>query len=301
MNIGSYDSSPSLMLYTFDLPIFFFISGFLAYKQSLSINDIGKAIKKKFKILVIPAISFSIAYNLLYHKDVLSPIYNGFGMYWFTISLFECFLIYYTVHLFIKNGNLQNFVLILLSLLSIVLLSIFSEFGPKLLDFNHLCKYFYFFVFGLFARKYQFFYERVITSEIFKGLAIIGFFVLLFLIDYGFWPKPIFHFLRDIVLRVLGTCIIVGFFVKHSSCFENKNRVNSVINEIGRKSLAIYLLQYFFIPDFLAYPYWLKGLDQYSIHLISGIYTIFITITCLIFIYLLEQSKFVRTYILGIK
>ena len=301
MRIGSYDTLSSLMLYTFDLPLFFFISGFLAYKATMSISDIGKAIKKKFVLLVMPALAFSIAYNLLYHKDVLSPLYKGFGLYWFTISLFECFLIYYAVLLLVKNQTQRNVTLVLLSLVSIGLLSVFSEFGPGILDFNHLFKYFYFFVIGIFAKEYKSFYDKLIRSELFKGFSIVVFFVLLFIIDYEFWPNVVFRFTRDIVLRVLGTAVVVSFFVTHSSFFEKKNKINTVVGEIGKKSLAIYLLQYFFIPNFSAYPEWLHGLDQFNVHLVSGIYTIFITITCFIFIYLLEQSRFVKKYILGLK
>ena len=267
----------------------------------MSVTDIGKAIKKKFVLLVMPAMAFSIAYNLLYHKDVLSPLYKGFGLYWFTISLFECFLIYYVVLLLVKNKTLRNVALILLSLVSIGLLSVFCEFGPSLLDLNHLCKYFYFFVLGVFAREHQSIYDKLMRNELFKGLSIITFFILLFLIDYAFWPNVVFRFTRDIVLRVLGTAIVISFFVTHSSFFEKKNKINNVVGEIGKKSLAIYLLQYFFIPDFSAYPEWLHGFNQFNVHLLSGIYTIFITITCFVFIYLLEQSKFVKTYILGLK
>ncbi len=301
MRIGSYDTLSSLMLYTFDLPLFFLISGFLAYKSNMSFKEVGKAVKKKFVLLVIPAVAFSIVCCLLHHDNILSPFYKGFGKYWFTFSLFECFLIYYFVQILFKNEIIRNAVLIFLSLVSIALLSIYSEFGPRLLDFNHLFKYFYFFVIGIFAREYQTIYNKFMKSEVFKGITVLGFFILLFVIDYEFWPSPMFHFLRDIVLRVLGASIIVSLFITHSDFFEKKNIVNAVISEIGKKSLAIYLLQYFFIPDLSAYPNWLSGLDQFNVHLISGIYTVFITITCFIFIYLLEQSKIVKTYILGLK
>ena len=301
MGIGSYDTLSGFMLYTFDLPLFFFISGFLAYKPKMTFKDVGIEIKKKFYLLVIPAITFSFFYNLLAHNSLLSPLYNGFSRYWFTISLFECFLIYYVVQITTQNTRLKTILVVLFAITGIALLSIYSEFGPKVIDFNHLCKYFYFFVIGLLARKYQHVFDKLVQSELFKGIILIAFFLLLFVIDYQFLPKPVFHFARDIVLRVLGTAIVVCFFVTHSSFFERRSKLNSVINEIGKKSLAIYLLQYFFIPNFTAYTEWLNGMDEFTIHLVSIIYTVFITATCFCFIYLFEQSKFVKRYFLGIK
>lgn len=301
MGIGSYDTLSGLMLYTFDLPLFFYISGFLAYKPKMSFNDVGKELKKKFNLLVIPAVAFSVFYNLLSHRSILTPLSQGFGMYWFTISLFECFLIYYAVQITTRNPRLKTIVMVLLAIIGISLLSIYSEFGPRVIDFNHLCKYFYFFVIGLLARKYQHAFDKLVQSELFKSIILIAFFLLLFVIDYQFWPKPAFHLVRDIVLRVLGTAIVVCFFVAHSSFFERKSKLNTVVNEIGKKSLAIYLLQYFFIPNFTAYTEWLNGMDEFTIHLVSIIYTVFITATCFCFIYLFEQSRFVKRYFLGIK
>ena len=163
-------------------------------------------------------------------------------MYWFTISLFECFLIYYAVQLTTQNSRLKTILMVILAITGIVLLSVYGEFEAKVLDFNHLCMYFYFFVIGLMARKYQHVFDKLVHSELFKGIILIAFFLLLLVIDYQFLPKPVFHLVRDFVLRVAGTAIVVRFFVTHSSFFERKSKLNMIINEIGKKSLAIYLL-----------------------------------------------------------
>ena len=182
MGIGSYDTLSGLMLYTFDLPLFFYISGFLAYKPKMSFKDVGRELKKKFNLLVIPAVAFSVFYNLLSHKSILTPLTRGFGMYWFTISLFECFIIYYAVQIVTQISKLKTILMALLAIIAIALLSKFSEFGPKVIDFNHLCKYFYFFVIGLLARKYQYVFDKLVHSELFKSIILIVFFLLLFVI-----------------------------------------------------------------------------------------------------------------------
>lgn len=301
MGIKSYDTLSALMLYTFYLPVFFFVSGYLAYKVSLANREILQNGLKKFMYLLLPAVFFSIIYNLYSHKNLMSPIYMGFGKYWFTITLFECFFVYYLIMMVLKSERWRSVALIVISLMGIGVLSYTSSIGPKLLDANHLCKYFYFFVFGIFARQYQPVFDSIVKNEVAKAFTIISFFVLLFLMDYQLLPGPVFHLLRDVVLRVLGTAMVVMLFASHATFFEGSSRVARIFNEIGRISLPIYLLQYFFVPDFGYFQNQINGMDQFTVHIISAVYTILITATCYVFIMLLEQSKFVKKYILGLK
>lgn len=301
MDIKSYDTLSALMLYSFYLPLFFFVSGYLAHKENLTKKDILRNGSKKFVFLVLPAISFSIGYNLLNHRDVLYPMYAGFGRYWFTITLFECFVIYYMILLVFKCEKARTTILIIIAIIGILALSYKSIFGPKLIDTNHLCKYFYFFTFGILSKKYNSTYTVFIKNEYVKAFSIITFFVLLFLIDYQIFPSPVFHLLRDVLLRVLGTLVIIILFASNASYFEGSGRAARILNEIGRKSLPIYLLQYFFLPDFSAFQDIITNMDQFTIHVIAALYTVFVTVVCYVFIIVLEQSKFVRTYLLGLK
>ena len=75
---------------------------------------------------------------------------------------------------------------------------------------------------------------------------------------------------------------------------------NNIIMNIGQKSLAIYLLQYFFLPDIKNYD-WVNNLDVCTIHIVSAIYTIAITITCIVFIAIFSNSTYVKKYCLGQK
>ena len=301
MGINSYDNLSSLMLYTFDLPVFFFISGFLAYKdKTYDVKMIAKEILKKIKYLVIPAIVFLTASCLINHRGFYYLVEHGFGRYWFTITLFEYFLIYYFLLALFPKG-IVKILLIVISLAGMSLLSYKSGFGPRILDTNHLCKYFYFFSLGVFARMYQTTFDKIIHNEGFKSIVILGFFFLLFLMDYKLFPVPVFHLLRDIILRVMGTAIVVMLFALHSSTWEASGRVIKLINDIGKKSLAIYLLQYFFLPDLDCFKDVVTKFDNYTIYIISFVYTIIITFTCLVFIKLLEKSKFVKEYVLGMR
>ena len=165
---------------------------------------------------------------------------------------------------------------------------------------NHFTKYFQFFVLGVLSMRYKELYEKVVRNESLKAIALISFFALLFLLDYSIWPKSVFHLMRDIVLRYLGIFVVVSFFVCNASWFNNQTKINNIIMNIGQKSLAIYLLQYFFLPDIKNYD-WVNNLDVCTIHIVSAIYTIAITITCIVFIAIFSNSTYVKKYCLGQK
>lgn len=299
----TYDTVSGLMLYSFNMPIFFFVSGFLAYKDR---QDSGRQllgyIWKKFQFLVIPAVVVKCFMDLLHQQNPLHVFRDGFGGYWFTITLFECFLFYYVVAMLVKNVKLRMAVLVMLAVMGIGLLSIFGgDFGPAVIDMNRLTKYFQYFVMGVLAMRHRDLFEKTMRNEWVKAVAIILFFALLFIINNPVWPSPIFHILRDLVLRYLGTFIVVSWFVCNAELFNRETLINKVILKIGQCSLAIYLLQYFFIPNFMSFPDWVGGLDEVTVHVISLGYTVIITAICMCFISLLGNSRYVKNYVLGQK
>jgi fucose 4-O-acetylase-like acetyltransferase len=296
-----YESLSALMIYSFALPVFFFVSGFLAYKQNMSIKDVCDNIRKKFLFLVIPALVFRVGTDLMNQKSLFSFITGGMHGYWFTIVLFECFLIYYFVTLTIKNEKWRIGVLLTLSLAGIAMLGLGKNWGPAFFDMNRVTKYFQFFVLGTLAMKFRSKFELLINNEIVKATVLLLFFVVLFLTSYDVNPAALHHFMRDVVLRYLATFAIISFFACHADYFQQESKVNSIINCIGQNSLAIYLLQYFFLPHFQPRPEWFNGLNMVTVHLMSMFYTVAITGLCLIFIKFLSNSTYIRKYVLGKK
>jgi len=88
----------------FRMPLFFFISGFLAYKASFSWNarDTTDLIAKKLRVQIVPTVVFMTAEIALTAKVFWDKMGTAWasstkGGYWFTIVLLEMFLIYYLV------------------------------------------------------------------------------------------------------------------------------------------------------------------------------------------------------------
>ncbi len=295
-----YDSLVGQMIYAPILPLFFFVSGFLAYKQSINVKDCWNNIRRKFAFLVIPALVFRVGLDLMSHHNPLRFLTEGMHGYWFTVVLFECFLLYYLITLAIKNEKCRIGVLLLFSLAGIGMLALDKGFGPAIFDLRRLTKYFQFFVLGTLAMKYRPKYEALMNNETVKAVLLVSYFLVLFSLTYDM-PSILHHFLRDVALRYFSTFAIVSFFVCHANSFQRETKFNSLINHIGQNSLAIYLLHYFFLPHFDPRPDWLAELNIVTVNLLSMLYTVAITALCLLFIKFLSNSKYIKKYALGKK
>lgn len=190
--------------------------------------------------------------------------------------------------------------LLVLSLAGIGMLAVNKDFGPAIFDLRRVTKYFQFFVLGTLAMKFRPQYEKLMHNEVFKATVVLSFFIGVFLLTYNM-PTALHHFLRDVVLRYLGTFAIVSFFVCHEEGFQCPTKANSLIAFIGQNSLAIYLIHYFFLPRFRPIPEWFADLNMITVHLLSMLYAVAITALCLLFIKFLSNSKFINKYVLGKK
>lgn len=296
-----YESTTSLMIYTFNMPLFFFISGFLAYKVNLDKKGVLLNLKKKFLYVLLPGVLFYYIYILYNHVGFSRLLEYGFEKYWFTFTLFECFLVYYFVMAVFKNSLLRLLVMLAISIAGIIYLALFSKYEIALLDINRFSKYFHFFFAGWVAKMYYEKYESFIQNKWVVLCSTSLFILLLISLSYQFIPAPIHHFLRDIVLRYLGTIVVISCFFKNRDSFDNDNIINKGMSYVGRYSLPIYLLQYFFLPDFIHYSSIPINIDMVTMMIICIIYTAFILMFCIGFIAILSNSIILKKYLLGQK
>ena len=87
------ESSVLPLFVLFRMPLFFFISGFLAYKSNLtwSGNTLGTLVWKKVKIQIFPRLVFVYVFVVLKYPDFMTGINAVMasptkGGYWFTWS-----------------------------------------------------------------------------------------------------------------------------------------------------------------------------------------------------------------------
>lgn len=186
------------MFIRFRMPLFFFISGFLAYNAK-KIWD-GKATlaatQKKLLVQIIPTLVFGLLYTyLVASKDIITFLGNYFKLgYWFTISLLEMFLLYYginyIVHKTASDSRKKIFTVGILALTAIALFPVyllqsrFPEFANKIMNLfcaGNTFHYFQFFVFGNIAAAYLPVLNKLLDNKFFSGGIIILFFSAFFI------------------------------------------------------------------------------------------------------------------------
>ena len=255
--LGISRSVPSYHIYLqeIQMPLFFFISGFVLYKPNVQwgIKHTAKFITRKIPVLIVSPFIFFFIYLYLNHIPFWEGLYNEVKCgYWFTLVLFV-FLVYYSLIRFIlKIINVDNsysdFIILILG---------FSFYFIRYLPLNVEIKnlfcmsnwyLFIFFVIGTLTRKHLNHIQVAIDKTPLILIAILIFFL------FNIFEKFIgLHFsLVLLFLTSLSGVVLVFSFFKNRLYFWNKeSTVSSCLQFIGKRTLDIYLIHFFLLPVFL--------------------------------------------------
>lgn len=248
---------------SFRMPLFFFLSGFFAWKVSSSWTraKLKSVISKKICAQIIGTTIFASAYFYCFHEDIISGLENiGSGKYWFTIVLFQMFLLYLVVMFLTSKGGKGVFTIAM----SVIALAAYAIHIYATKDFNalifkhwsdalgwaNLTYYFPYFVLGLLIRQYEHLMNRILLNRLFTFM-VVAIFVssILFIndMDYTTTGK-----LLRLIPGISGVLTLLTLFYMCRDYFDSPRRIPVMMGYVGRHTLDIYFLHYFFIPD-LAY------------------------------------------------
>lgn len=308
----------------FRMPLFFFISGFLAYKASFSwsLRDTGQLIAKKLRVQIVPTVVFMTAYIAIVAKHFwpkmeeawMSPTKGG---YWFTIVLLEMFLVYYAVcglaslvtrkHSSFSFINCSLFILWALFLFAYATLYMPSWFSWyrddfwKMTSITELARNFHFFLLGNLVHRYWSQVQRLFDSKWFFPLLIA--IAFLGAGDYLKWHNLRLQWAnlpRTLSMYAL-VLIIVAFFRHYASWFTKDTRIGNALQYIGVRTLDIYLIHYFFIPKLPDVGVWFKAHPQNFV--LEGTTAIAIALLVVAFSLLtshvLRVSPFLKKWLFG--
>lgn len=278
-------------IYSFHMPLFFFLSGYVNYKTKASFSI--PFLKKRFISLMIPFFSWSIISILIYNSKIESIlnkfIYPDTG-YWFLPILF-----YSMIVLAISSYN-RKFDIYILSGFSIIFIALDINYSIKYFGFNLLAKCFPFFVLGYFISEYK---DRFLIID----RLLWKFFMLFFFIGIAFWMRkepPLFYtyinfgslfsFGYKFAVAILGIFFFFGLFRRFLSLNISKLEW---LQLIGRHSLTIYLIHFFFLRFFEIIN--IKGFYYFNI-LLFGILSIGL---CLGINYLISLNQPLSFILLG--
>lgn len=314
IGLNEGESYLNMVLASFRMPMFFFVSGIVAYKplSKWTYSYAGNILKRKFQAQIIGTIFFYTLLLLALHAE--NP-FRAFklevGGYWFTLTLFRIFLLYAFLNLLLKRFS-EQLIFVLLTIISAIGIYLFytksiHNFLFSLLGYNTLY-FMQFFIIGLLLKKYGIDY----IGKILKGNRIAIFtlcFILLSILSYSYENEVkaisgwLYYFICDEFLRYSGVILVFGLFYINRDKFNIENRANKIIILIGRRTLDIYFIHYFFLPDM----HWLKGYivggsNAVVTQLIIGFVIASIIVgICLGISYILRLSPIFGEWVFGLK
>lgn len=265
------------------MPLFFFISGWLAMRSLPDGSPKPTPLWPKAKRLLLPALVVSLLWVWYYPSSGLQSPFSSdwFALladewkygYWFTPVLFVIFLLYIpSARLFGREANLGREVLVVL--LGWGILFGLSALCPaqvaSYLSLGLICRFYPVFMAGAIARRHSAAFNRLVANPWAVSVAIVVFVLTISYVAW-YWRYPFANEYLTTVLRVvmqLAVALIGIAVVKPWSekafgpeAAPGLHRMARMWEYIGTRSLAVYLLHYFFLFPLGAIRPWLEATD----------------------------------------
>lgn len=254
------DDTPSVVCYlgVMMLPLFFFISGFVAYRTGTtwSIPQAAKLLGRKVPLLITSAFIFLLAYTVTHGQNLVNSLcMDSKNGYWFTYVLFIFFVLYALFRLTATLLSLKGWKEDLLAVCCGIALfvatvpSVMSKIPVSdnllnILSFKHWY-YFVFFVFGTLARKHFEVFQELLSHKLLITICLVVFFGLSIFKD-SFIAT---HFnLYRILTAITSVVIVFAIFWKYRTLSSCQTLTGRGFCFIGRRTLDIYFLHYFLLP-----------------------------------------------------
>ena len=295
------------------MPLFFFISGFVAYKALpvTSLNKLSELLKRKALQLLVPAFVVGLIYTYIKSGSDFTIFISDAAKkgYWFTISLFEMMFVYYVIsYVANRNGKDGLWCLLAVSLICFMLklpfkshplLNQIGNYSSLHFTFSH----FQFLALGLLARKYSDNFEGSYDSQPVRTAAVIAFFIFFGLQLYLYKDGNLSGLVGKVIetlaeVAIAYPTVYLLFFL--FSRYYNSSFMNGTLEYVGKRTWDIYLLHYFFLPKLPMVGDFLKMYPNVVLECFMG-FTIAIAVVtaALIISRIINTSSFLGKVVLG--
>ena len=313
---GSYEFGYNDIIERFRMPTFFFISGWLFYKggRIWDRRTITGMIRKKFMVQIIPTIIFMLLYLVMFDLLDVSSFGSDKKGYWFTIVLFEYFILYILAEALFNQldstkGEMRVLaVMLILSVGAFYYAKYYTRYAAELgtwkdiLGFLSFVKirHIIFFWFGTFVRRHFDQFIRLTDNRYVTATLIILFAAIIV------WPVLLstlsIEYITYLIAGISGTVICFTFFRMHEQHFSRETWYGRCLQLIGRRTLDIYLIHYFILPYDLVQPdVWLQYHHNTLFVPLALTLALWVVIVSLLISYIFRVSPFLAKYLFGIK
>lgn len=233
-HVGGRLNEGLVFLCKIDVPLFFVVSGYLALKSNIKV---WQALGKKTKRIVVPFVLSLFLASLCYEQSIQNIIVDiGKYGYWFLLCLFLFFVLFYALH---KIGHGK--ILLAGSCVIELILLMLSKFAPEMIDniigISYMARYFPCFMAGVLIKLYGVKHINRTVGSLLLVITCVAF-------TYKGANTNI-SFLLNVIGYVCSS-IFVFYFIK---CIESEtpNFIKVILECIGKKSLAIYIIHFYFV------------------------------------------------------
>lgn len=313
MDLGVMNTPVSAVMTTFRMPLFFFVSGFFAFKpmhkwtSEVTIN----IVRRKACAQILCTFVFYTIYQICMRRDIFAWAEYGFRGYWFTIVLFQMFiwfLLFTGVARLFKREWVVTFLAISFAVSCAVCRESFDLMEArymKIFSTQLFAQYFQYFAAGILARKYLHSFNRLLNNNGFRTISIVAYMLLLVLT-----LSPLHHamnsFHRYLIIRnvapYFGLLTLLIYFTSRSDYFSSKKTIPTTMCNIGRRTLDIYMLHYFFLPHLPIVAQYMGGSDMTSVQLIvAGAVCAVVVCLCMLISNVLRSSDILTEWLFGMR
>ncbi|MBE6293466.1 MAG: acyltransferase [Bacteroidales bacterium] len=314
LDYGGYKDSVLInLIYSFHMPLFICISGFVisySYERKsinegvISLKRVFCFIYKKFISIMLPYYAWSLfvlplffyTYNgtINYSKIIESTFITNLS-FWFLPCLFGLSVIYILYKYITKKVILQSsFYSLIYKVLCALMLFAVVVVLYKVSNydfFRSVINYFIPFAIGVMMSEFKRINRLVCDNGVTFFISLISFCLLAGLFNNSSMPS--IEKLIRLLCGVLSIPVFFNFF-KH---IEFHEKVRGVINYVGRNTLIIYILQFSFVENLISFQNMNFLLQLFYFGLIS----ICLIALILLISKMLERSNYLRLFLLGRK
>jgi fucose 4-O-acetylase-like acetyltransferase len=323
----------------FRMPLFFFISGFLAYKASRIWNahTLGELTLKKLRVQIIPTAVFFLLFLAMIpttpfidslNEALASSMKAG---YWFTLVLLYMLLTFYLFS-YVESKIFRGYEgtgargrentpapPILIILLFIISLCLFETcylprqfswaLGHKgqpnaFMNYSSLVemiRYFPFFLYGAIVHRYWERAQRLMDSRwFFPVVVLLALITTIEVIKWHYFRLEWASLPHTLAMFLLLTMVFM-FFRHYSDFFSDKTVLGRGLQFIGRRTLDIYLLHYFFLPKLpMVGEFFRVNRHNFILDTTAALAVALVVVAfCVITSQLLRVSPFLKKYLFG--
>ena len=293
-SFSSSDNSVYNMLTIFHMPVFFYISGYLAYKSIPTMKEWGARLWKKVHVLLFPYIVFAGIYCFFRNMDFFQLLCVGGAEYWFMYVLFLLTVFFMFFELLVKHINNSVLYVVAWMMPYAILIYIqrrYGEIGGGVFAINQLAVYYRFYLLGFLCKKYTSINELVFNNKYVYAVCFTAFFAR------WYWSEGCNMLVS--FMGITGAIIVLHTFFVNS--VNSESRTLRMLAYIGQNSLEIYLLQYFSLPDLSEFVRPYMDVQNGFIWQLSLAFllTIPITAACLFVGTIIKNNKLLSWIMLG--